>query len=96
MGRTMNRMAAGAFAAMVAASLGFGATQALGGQAVSPEGVRVCEPYGFCTAGSGTGTNVDPQGCGAVCATLYPANGGEHRCAGGVGGTRCCLCYSSP
>jgi len=96
MERLMNRMAAGALAAAVAASLGFGATQALGGQAVPAAGVRVCEPYGFCTAGTGTGDGVDPGGCGAVCATLYPANGGAHRCAGGAGGTRCCLCYSSP
>jgi len=93
MGSMMSRMAAGAFAAAVAASLGFGATQALGGQA--PGQHRVCEPYGSCTAGTGIGNNVDPQGCGAVCSTLYPANGGAHRCAGGAG-SHCCLCYSSP
>jgi hypothetical protein len=93
MGTLMNRMAAGAFATAVAASLGFGATQALASQALSPAQDRVCEPYGFCSAGTGTGNNADPQGCGAVCSTLYPANGGAHRC---VGGSHCCLCYSSP
>jgi hypothetical protein len=91
MGRLMNRMAAGAFAAAVAASLGFGATQALGGQTLAPAADKVCEPYGFCSAGTGAGDGADPQGCGLVCATAFPADGGAHRCTGG----HCCLCYSS-
>jgi hypothetical protein len=76
-------MAAAAFAVGIAAALGFGATQAL----ASPAQGRACGPTGTCS-GTLSGLNVDPSGCGAVCAALYPESGGEHHCTGG----RCCLC----
>lgn len=82
------RWSAMSLAALFAAALGFGATQAL----AAPPAVGTC--FGDVFVPNGTCPPPDGQNpsCTAWCNFNYPGNDGLHGCSE-VDGGACCICF---